>query len=198
MVIKFSIGLNQQLKHTHMHSALQDGFVRSSRWRSVFSFLACWANVLPLPAAPEFILFFPTWGSSRDSKPDCQLRSFFPVRSGLVGQGKYPWGKVLMSSQRMQALGEIPIPVPPLLSLCNPFSSSSLSLSTTSALPQLPKTLQRTGPGGMVGSRQVPRLVSGGGAAVRPGRIRATSQRRILQHLALSVLRLSASGCFLV
>lgn len=58
------ISQNQQFRHTH--TALQDGFVSSGE--VFYQLLACWASAVPLRAAPELVLVFPTWGSSRDCK----------------------------------------------------------------------------------------------------------------------------------
>lgn len=79
--------------HAQVHTASKIYFLDGTD-REVFSqFMAAWElPSLPLPATPELILAFPTWGSSSNSKPGCQT-----ARTGLSSiqspdwEDKYPW-----------------------------------------------------------------------------------------------------------
>lgn len=74
------ISQNQQFRHTH--TALQDGFVSSGE--VFYQLLACWASAVPLRAAPELVLVFPTWGSSRDCKAAWQHKSCCHVKARRI------------------------------------------------------------------------------------------------------------------
>lgn len=128
---QFSISLNQQLSCTQPQPCKMD--LSKGPDKELFSQLACWVSALPL-YAPGLILVFSTWGSSRGSKTACQHTSLSmgsQDRVNILGD--------MLSIPRMRA-PEVPIPLPALLSLCNPFLSASL-----------PRTLQRTGQEGRGG-----------------------------------------------
>lgn len=87
MVSRSSISLNQQLRRTprqpyKMHLAEGAG------GEAFCQLWDCWARASPLRTASALVLVFPTWGSSRDSKPDWQR--IFLVKLRHIKHGKQP------------------------------------------------------------------------------------------------------------